>query len=200
MLDNGFEQTNPFSRVNNRGVADWDRKHILAISHLWQLPFGPGSSYFREGLAAQILGSWQLNGILRWSTGTPYSVFADPLGCNCPGVSSIRANNTQGLTINGQSTFDPTSFSAPTATTFGNAGRNLFRGPDYFTYDVSVFRSFPVRESFNFELRAEAYNVTNSTNLANPIGTLNSFAAGTSTRTVNNNFGRQFQLGGRLLF
>lgn len=199
-LDNGFDQTNPFSNRNNRGVADWDRTHILAMSHLWQLPFGPGSAYFREGVAAQILGSWQLNGILRWSTGTPYSVFADPLGCNCPGVASVRAIGTQGLAINGQSSFDPTAFSAPTATNFGSTGRNLFRGPDFFTYDVSVFRSFPVRESFNFEMRAEAYNVTNSTNLVNPNGLLTNLNAGSSTRTVNNGLGRQFQLGGRLLF
>ncbi|MBY0502789.1 MAG: TonB-dependent receptor [Bryobacteraceae bacterium] len=199
-LDNGFDQINPFSRSNNRGPADWDRKHILAISHLWQLPFGPGSAYFREGWAAQVLGSWQLNGILRWATGTPYSVFADPLSCNCPGVTAVRAVGAQDLMINGQSSFDPAAFSSVTPATFGNAGRNLFRGPDYFNYDISVFRSFPVRESINFELRAEAYNVTNSTNLANPFGLIGSFSGGSSVRTVNNNFGRQFQLGGRLLF
>jgi len=200
VLDNGFEQSNPFGRSNNRGPADFDRTHIFAMSHLWQLPFGPGSAFFRDGWASQLLGSWQLNGILRWSTGTPYSVFADPLRCNCPGISSVRADVGSGLGLNGQSSFDPASFSSPAAGTLGSAGRNLFRGPDFFTYDVSVFRSFPVRENFNFELRAEAYNVTNTTNLANPNGALWNLSAGTSTRIVNGGMGRQFQLGGRILF
>jgi hypothetical protein len=141
-----------------------------------------------------------LNGILRWSTGTPYSIYADPLLCNCPGITSVRAVAPSGLAINGQSFFDPTVFSSPAAGTLGSSGRNAFRGPDFFTYDVSVFRRFPFRDNFNFELRAEAYNVTNTTNLANPIGTLNLLGAGTSTRLVNGMMGRQFQLGGRLLF
>jgi len=200
VLDTGFDQSNPFTSRNNYGPADWDRTHILAMSHLWQLPFGPGSAFFNEGWASQLLGSWQLNGILRWATGTPYSITADPLQCNCPGINSVRAVNQSNVAINGQSSFDPALFSAPSAGTFGTAARNVFRGPDYFTYDTSLFRSFPVRENFNLELRAEAYNVTNNTNLANPVSLLTSPAFGTSNRTVNGAFGRQFQVGIRLLF
>jgi len=199
-LDRGFDQVNPLGSSNNYGPADWDRTHILAVSHMWQLPFGPGSAYFTDGWKAHVLGSWQLNGILRWATGTPYSVYADPLTCNCPGITGVRAVPSEGLAINGSSTFNPASFSAPAIGTLSSTGRNLFRGPDLFTYDVSVFRSFPLRENFNFELRAEAYNVTNSTNLMNPIGMLTNLNAGTSIRTLNNGVGRQFQLGGRILF
>ncbi len=200
VLDTGFEQTNPFNTRNNYGPSDFDRTHILAISHLWQLPFGPGSSYFRDGWAAHLLGSWQLNGILRWATGSPYSITADPLLCNCPGLGAVRVVGSSGTAIDGQSGFNPSLFSAPAPGTFGAAGRNSFRGPDFFTYDTSLFRSFPVRENFNLELRAEAYNVTNNTNLANPVSSLSSPAFGRSNRTVNGAFGRQFQVGARILF
>jgi len=200
VLDTGFNQINPFDTRNNYGPADFDRTHILAVSHLWQLPFGAGSKYLSDGPMSQILGSWQLNGILRWATGSAYSIFADPLNCNCPGVSTLRAGGSTGPSINGQSGFDPSRFANSSNGTFGITGRNVYRGPDFFTYDTSLFRSFPVRESFNVELRAEAYNVTNNTNLANPLALLSSRGAGQSTSTVNGAFGRQFQVGIRLLY
>lgn len=200
VLDTGFQQTNPFGNNNNYGPADFDRKHILAMSHLWQLPFGPGSAYLKEGWAAQILGSWQLNGILRYASGSPYSVFADPLNCNCPGVGLVRADTTGNMTINGQSSFAGSSFSAPASGSLGMAGRNQMRGPSFFNYDTSLFRTFAFGENLAFELRAEAYNVTNSTNLVNPNGFLSSPAVGTSAGIVNGGLGRQFQFGGRFLF
>lgn len=200
VLDTGFNQINPFDTRNNYGPADFDRTHILAVSHLWQLPFGAGSKYVSTGPMSQILGSWQLNGILRWATGSAYSILTDPLSCNCPGANSIRANGSTGPSINGQAGFDPSIFSNPSPGTFGSRGRNGYRGPDFFTYDTSLFRSFPVGESFNLELRAEGYNVTNNTNLANPLALLSSRGAGQSTSTVNGAFGRQFQVGIRILF
>ncbi len=200
VLDTGFNQVNPLNTRNNYGPADFDRTHILAVSHLWQLPFGAGSRFLSDGPLSQFLGSWQLNGILRWATGSAYSILSDPLSCNCLGVTSVRAGGSTGRSINGQAGFDPANFSNPTSGTFGMIGRNVYRGPDFFTYDTSLFRSFPVGESFNFELRAEAYNVTNNTNLANPVALLSSRGAGQSTRTINGAFGRQFQLGVRLLF
>jgi hypothetical protein len=198
-LDTGFDQADPFNTRNNYGPADWDRKHILAISHLWRLPFGPGTR-MGDGWASQILGSWQLNGILRWATGTPYTVTADPLFCNCPGAGSISVLPNSGASLDGRSSFDPSGFPSGSLNGFGAAARNGLRGPDFFTYDASIFRRFPYRENFSFELRAEAYNVTNNTNLVNPNSSLASLGAGTSTRTVNGYFGRLFQVGARILF
>jgi hypothetical protein len=198
-LDTGFDQADPFNSRNNYGPADWDRRHILAMSHLWRLPFGPGTG-MGDGLISQILGSWQLNGILRWATGTPYTVTADPLFCNCPGLTSISVLPNSGVSLNGQAGFNVNSFPAASLNGFGAAARNSLRGPDFFTYDASIFRRFPYGENFSFELRAEAYNVTNNTNLANPVSALANLGAGTSTRTVNGNYGRLFQLGARLLF
>ncbi|WP_035957749.1 TonB-dependent receptor [Bryobacter aggregatus] len=200
VLDTGFIQSNPFYTKNNYGPADYDRKHILSVSHNWQLPFGPGSTFAKSGWAAQVLGSWELNGILRWATGTPYSVTSDPTGCNCVGLSSARANVIGPVQINGQASFDPTLFSNVTAATYGVQGRNVFRGPDMFTYDASLFRSFPVRDNYKIELRAEAYNVTNTTNYANPIANFSSPAFGRTLQTLGGLGGRQFQVGARILF
>jgi hypothetical protein len=53
----------------------------------------------------------------------------------------------------------------------GNAGRNAFIGPGFYSLDLSVARSFGLRwlgESGRLRLRADAFNVLNHANLGNP--------------------------------
>lgn len=70
-MDTGDDLVNPFDRNANYARSDYDRRHILAVSHVWNLPFGAGSPYASPAPAAHILGDWELNGVLRWATGTP---------------------------------------------------------------------------------------------------------------------------------
>jgi len=200
VLDYGFSQVNPFDTRANYGPADWDRRHILAVSHMWRLPFGPGAKYMTTGPAAWILGNWELNGLLHWATGTPYSVTADSLACACPGLFSQYAQFNGTTPMNGEANFDPTQFSIAPAGTMGSQSRNSFRGPDLFSYDAALFRNFSVRENFRLELRGEVYNVTNTANYVNPQSTFGSPNFGRSIRTFNGVGGRQFQVGARLLF
>jgi hypothetical protein len=55
-----------------------------------------------------------------------------------------------------------------------NAGFSTLVGPGYFDVDVALSRKFIVRESQNFEIRAEAFNLQNRTNFLNPTSALNS--------------------------
>ncbi len=200
-LDYGpFSLLNPYDRRSNYGRADWDRTHILAVSHVWRLPFGAGSSHFNSGWGANLLGGWELNGILRWATGTPYTVTADPLLCNCLGVTAVPAAFVGSGSINGASSFNPAFFNAPAGNTFGSLNRNSIQGPDLFNYNLSLFRNFAIRENVKFELRGEVYNLTNSTNYGNPISSLSSPGFGTSLSTFSGMGGRQFQVAGRVLF
>lgn len=201
-LDRGFDLINPFDRDRGYGPADWDRRHILAVSHVWNLPFGPGTRYFNSGPGAWILGNWEINGILRWASGSPYTVFADPLACACPGFQQIPATLVGRLpeSNQGSSTFDPSLFSAPAANSFGNLGRNALRGPDLFTYNVALFRNFNIMENIKLEFRGEAYNVTNTSNFSNPVSFIGQAGFGRPISTFNGIGGRQFQVGARLLF
>ena len=138
---------NPFDRRANYGVMDYDRQHVLTITHLWQLPVGAGSKHLNEGIVGQVIGSWQLSGIFTWATGTPLTLTADPLFCNCPNMN-VLASVTGPVNVGrntgiGQNFFDPSAFSAPAAGSFGSLGRGTLRGPGYRNYDLSLFRSFP---------------------------------------------------------
>ncbi|MEO8593891.1 MAG: TonB-dependent receptor [Candidatus Solibacter sp.] len=201
-LDYGTSLADPFSRRANYGPADWDRTHVLSVSHDWRLPFGVRRKYYTSGWAARILGDWELTGILRWATGTPLTVTADPLACACLGVGAVPASFTSQAAsgVNGASMFDPSLFSTPAAGTFGNLSRNTFRGPDMFIYNAALFRNFAMTENVKLEFRGEAYNVTNTTNLANPISNSGLPGFGTTIGSATGLAGRQFQVAARVLF
>jgi hypothetical protein len=50
----------------------------------------------------------------------------------------------------------------PQPGTYGNLARNALRGPGISQLDLTISKKFPVKESMNFELRAECYNILNS--------------------------------------
>jgi len=200
VLDYGSTLLDPYTRSNNYGPADWDRTHTLSVSHVWRLPFGVSSKYFTHGWAARMLGDWELTGILRWATGNPYTVTADPLACGCLGVSAVPATFSGTNNINGSSSFNTAMFGTPNASTFGTLSRNSFRGPDFFSYNAALFRNFAVNENIKLEFRGEVYNLTNTTNLMNPVANMTMPGFGTSVSSLDGLAGRQFQVAARLLF
>ncbi len=194
---NGFV-LDPANLRANYGPQDYDRQHVLSISHLWELPFGRKGN----GLMHTILGGWQLNGIFSWATGTPLTLTADPLVCACPG-NTVLASANGPVSVTGNyngSGFIAGSFSAPVGSTVGNLGRGAIRGPGFKNYDMSLFKNFRVRDRFNLEVRGEAYNLTNSPRLLNPVTNINSPDFGQVTNTVNGAFGRQVDLAARVQF
>jgi hypothetical protein len=202
-LDYGTALIDPFNRRFNYGPADWDRTHILSISHVWKLPFGPGTTRGHSGWASRVFADWELNGILRWATGTPYTVTFDPTACNCLGLPGVPATfNSPFVTnsLNGSASFNPNQFAAPAAGTFGALSRNAIRGPDFFVYNAALFRNFTIRENTKLELRAEAYNVTNTTNPVNPVANASLAGFGSTLGSVDGLAGRQFQVAIRILF
>jgi len=188
---------NPTDIQANYGPLDFDRRQVLTLSHLWELPFGRHGNHFM----ASVLGGWQLNGIFTWSTGTPLTVTADPLMCACPGNTVLaNLNGSPYFSNNGLSFLNPASFSAPGAGQFGSLGRGALRGPNDWNYDLSLFKNFRFMDRYKIEIRGEAYNLTNSTHFGSPITNINSPGFGQLLSTVNGSFGRQVNLGLRVTF
>jgi len=197
---------------SNYGPADWDRTHMFTLSHVWRLPFGAESSFLNEGAIGRILGPWQLDGVFRWVSGTPFTLTADPTLCNCPG-NTPRADTVVTGIGTGFVPF-PTFFGfipvpvptlnfgiqQPATGTFGNLGRNSFRGDGFANYDLSLFRTFVVHEQTKLEFRAEAYNIANTPHFANPVSSMNSASFGQSLRTLPYAPERRLQLGARILW
>ncbi len=198
----------------NYGPADFDRTHLLTVSHVWQLPFGTGAHYLKTGALGHVLGPWQLNGIFRYATGSPFTPLADSLACNCPGNVARADVNYLGQTnvLSYQPTFygylpyfysyANYGFGQPAAGQLGNAGRNILRTENIANYDLSLFRSFVFVEGTKLEARAEAYNLANSPHFGAPVPNVNSASFGQYTSTLPGlGLGsRALQFGLRLVF
>jgi hypothetical protein len=161
----------------NYGPTGFDRTHMFTASHIYELPFGRGKRFLNEGPAAWIFGGWQLNGILRIVSGTPFTPVADATPCNCPGNGNFAdvvapARYLRG-TGRGLFWFDRASFAPPGPNRFGNAGRNSLRGPGFKNYDFSLVRNFYLGDRLRLEARGEAYNLTNTPRWGTPVNNVN---------------------------
>jgi hypothetical protein len=80
--------------------------------------------------------------------------------------------------------FNTGSFQAPNYGFFGNASNGTIREPAYSSVNASLYKSFPIREKYSFQLRAEAFNIANHPNfesVATGLGSGN-FGAVTASR------------------
>jgi outer membrane receptor protein involved in Fe transport len=173
------------------GPADYDVRHRLVANWLWEIPFLRNAT----GLKGSVLGGWQVNGVIQWQTGFPFTVNTQapfPAGdYNGDGVNNDRPNRPSfGLTppdssqdayINGL--FKATDFPRPAL--IGDLPRNAYRGPHYKTMDLSLFKDFalPVGTGTRIQFRAEVFNLFSSANLDRPIGNLANANFGRSTRS-----------------
>jgi hypothetical protein len=143
------------------------------------------SSHFPlSGWKAGLLNHWQLAPIFRITSGAPLTVTSgidNSLTANAhdrPNLVNANAVYTGRKitqTIAGNRLYlNSAAFTQNATGTFGNVGRNSFRGPNYFQFDAALSRSFPLPEKLHLELRLESFNVLNHPNLNVPNGTLNS--------------------------
>jgi hypothetical protein len=205
----------------NRTLRSFDRPHNLQISQIWELPFGRGKKWAQSGVAAAIAGGWQVNNILSFFSGTPYSVRSNS-ALNMPGSNQTADQikpEVQKLGGVGRGTpfFDVDAFAPVTAARFGNMAENALRGPGYANWDFSIFRRFAMTERWKLEFRAEAFNFTNTPHFNNPGANVSSYNPTiTNPLTRYGGFGeitstfngvgrdgideRQFRLGLRLSF
>jgi hypothetical protein len=197
----------------NTAISPFDRTHNLQITNLTELPFGPGKRWLNEGgLAAAIVGGWQVNNIVSITSGTPFDVTASGTSLNAP-ENSQRADQVKSdVEIlhgigRGNAWFDPLAFKPVTEARFGTAPWSALRGPGYVNWDLGVFRQFNVSRNTHLQVRFEAFNVLNTPHFNNPGGNVSNLQlnADGTVRNLNgfsevtSSFGeRQMRFGVRL--
>ena len=157
------------------GNADFDIRHRFVFSYSYDLPFGKGQLFGgnASGTLNQIIGSWQIAGITSASTGnyfTPTDIATNLSNSDGGGnVASAARPNRVGdpnatPCIPG-TIFNTCAFETNTVLgTFGNAGRNIIRGPGFQNWDLSIFKNIPITERYRLEFRAEFFNIWNHVN------------------------------------
>ncbi len=188
----------PRNLAAERGNSIIDIRHRLTLSYLAELPFGKGKAFLNHGgLVNQMLGGWQTNGILTMQTGLPFSPVLQTSTTNGTG-SRPDVIGTVSYPRTLQHWFDPGAYGTPALYTYGNSGRNTLFGPGRVNWDMSLFKSFVIREQTRFEFRAEAFNVFNHAQFNLPNQNIGNAQVGAITSTVGNP--RQLQLGLRFQF
>jgi hypothetical protein len=214
----GAQANNQAQMVLNRNNLrmDWgpsalNVKYQASISGTYELPFGRGKQWLRDGngVAGKVVGGWQLNAIATLLSGFP---FTPQIGSNRSGDGDTRNPDRPSLNSsftgpiilgNPNEWFNPNAFVLPTAGTYGNLGRGTFTGPGLADLDVSLFKNTGLSERTNLQFRAEFFNVLNRANFGTPnaivfSGTNTSSSAGLITTTATTS--RQIQFGLKLIF
>lgn len=212
--DRSSSPQNPYDIRSEYGRAALDRRHILTVNYVYELPFYRS----QQGFVGKLLGGFQTSSIITYNTGLPFTATTanyDPAGIGFLGASAsgprpnqignpnADAPNTQ------QNFFNPTAFQTVfpqtgVANTPGSAGRGTIFGPSLTRVDLTLTKNIRFTEDISVQLRAESFNLFNTTNFntfganattfnANPL--LNSFGSITGTRDPRN-----FQFGAKLYF
>ena len=160
---------------------------------------GAGGGTLMEGWRGSLLKEWTLSTQINAGTGLPENPVY-PLAVPGTGfVGSLRPNRTGAALYTGAPGYflNAAAFSAPTPGVFGDARRNSIEGPDQFTLNVSLARTFRYKKRYNLDVRVD------TTNLLNHV-TYTSYV----TTVLNTQFGlpvaanpmRSLQMTGRLRF
>lgn len=160
----------------NKALWAQDRTHILNISTVAELPFGPGRRWLNGGgWTSALARGWQTNLLFSSYSGRWFSVSASGTSLNASG-NTQRADQVKpkvamlGGVGPGQSFFDPLAFAPVTEARFGTAGFNTLRGPGLVNLDFGLVREFRIGERWQAQFRGEALNFTNTPHFGNPSG------------------------------
>jgi hypothetical protein len=148
--------------------ADNDRRHYFVASGLYELPFGIS-----------------ISPILTLYSGSPLNLTVNGNPANTG--QNDRPNVVGDWELDNPTVerwFDTDAFAANAPYTYGNAPRNLLRGPGRVNLDVSLRKTFRISPRVGAELRFESFNLTNTPPLGNP-----------NTQVGNVNFGRISEAG-----
>jgi hypothetical protein len=178
-------------RVWSYGKAGFDRTHNVMISYTWDLP----RLRNQQPVLKAVFDRWQISGITTFQSGAPLGISmtttdnAD-IGGGGDGVRAVVLGNPVLSKGDRTSTrfFDTSVFARPAVGTYGNAPKDVIRGPGQNNWDLSLVKKIPLgSEKRLLQLRGEFYNAFNHTQYSSVDTTVQFNPAG---QQVNARFGQ----------
>lgn len=183
-----------------RGRSPNDRRHMLWINAVYELPFGRDRRFLDDmhPVAEAFLGGWQLSGINSFVSGIPLSI-------NVPGATlgngwGTRANLVGDSDVSNptpEQWFDTSAFAAPAPREYGNSPIGVMEGPGTHILDLGLMKNFYFGDRKYIQVRAEAFNALNKVNWGNPGTTLGTANFG---RILTSGAARTMQFGVKVVF
>lgn len=161
--DSSERVVNSYDVRSQRGLSSFDIPHRFTAAFNYALPF-------RSDRLKQLVEGWQINGNLTFQSGqpfTPYTSVNDPFRNEVNNHLDVVGDPLEN--IPNERAYNPAAFRTPAPGTFGASGRNIVRGDDYKSVDVSLFKNIAFTERFRLQLRFEAMNSLNTVNFQGPV-------------------------------
>ena len=189
-----------------KGLSDFDQPHAF----LWTATYRTPSSSSGGNVLRMIAADWELSAVTLFKSGTPFTVDA---GGDAPGFGNVDGNggdrpNLLDASVLGRTIGHPDKSKAlmpRSAFEFmaldqnrGSVGRNTFRKGPIRNVNAALARTFVVQADHRVTLRAEAINLSNTAQFAEPGFSLANPNFGEITNTLND--GRTFRFGLSYLF
>ncbi len=213
---------NPFDTHAERGPSTFDTTNSFTLSLTQDLPLR--SLAWLRDVNRKLTEGWEVISISTLASGSPFTVYsglqqtgAGSAGTDRPDLvakprlSSARRPNRYdyfGRGANNASFFlipvNVPGGTGPNQGRFGTLGRNTFRGPAFYDFDISVVKDTPVgrrasgSELVNVQFRSEFFNIFNIANLGLPANTILGSGFGEINRTAGSS--RQIQFSVKLAF
>ncbi len=163
--------TNYYTPEDRRGLSGNDVRNRFVVGTVYELPVGRGRAWApTSGILDQVIGGWSTGVIAELRSGTPLSPIelTNDTGSFSDGVRPNLVGNPVLAHPTIAEWFNTAAFVSPAQYTFGDASRTFGVGPGLISVDASLLKDFRLGERFALQFRAEALNVINHANFANP--------------------------------
>jgi hypothetical protein len=158
------------------GPCYYDVTHILTSYAVYELPVGRGKKIGTDmnKAADALIGGWETSAIFTWHGGFPLTISgSDASGTNSRGaradcIAPPNVFGKQEYSLGGYQWFDPNSYAAPQAGTFGSCGVGTVRGPGLVGLDLTAEKNFNFTERYRLTFRTDFVNAFNHPILNSP--------------------------------
>jgi hypothetical protein len=172
------DSQNIFDRKGSRGRSDFDIRQNFVANAAYELP-GHG----------RLMGGWQVSAVASVDSGAPFTPVlsfdnADQQSLIISERPNLVGNPYAGACPNGARVgtvacwFNPSAFAVPPPLQFGNAGRNMLRGPRFAQFDPALHKGFAINQERKITFGVEAYNLFNHPNFGDPSNTQSALSLG----------------------
>jgi hypothetical protein len=198
---------NNHDTARDYGLSDFDVPQRFVSSFVYNLPVGRGQKFASSinRAADAFIGGWQVNGIVTFQKGFPYSIEAADAG----GLLDAYVNRANivgnpfpsGFSKSINAWFNTSAFVQPPEGVYGDMGRNTYIGPGLNNWDASLFKNFSFTEGgrLRLQMRLESFNTFNHAQWSTPnyyVSSPSTFGTVTGTQVP----GRINQVGLKFLF
>src|SRR5579864_1427444 len=182
----------PFRHPFDYGASDFDHTQRFVASYVWSLPTIPHAN----GVLRTAVGGWQLGGVVSAQTGRPFTILegkelsgtglGQDRGILIAGINPYAPGACSHAKITNKACVDwinPAAFAPQSAGlgSYGNVGKNSFRLPGAYTWDMNASKDFFFTERWRLQFRAEFFNVFNRANFMDDTVSLSNFQNATAS-------------------